>query len=288
MTIRSITAIHNGFDFEASSLATAVALAKAHNALLRVVHASYSPATAVGYVGEAAAMGTALTEVIEQQRRADRERAHDSAQKICSEGGLPLGELASKDHPRAEFLTLESVTHGRLRLELTMTDLIVAGADKGSSAWLDDTVANTGVFLTGRPLLVVRPREDGSAAPLAGGTACVAWRDVPEAMHAILGATALLAAADKVHVISAGGGQGGDDEGLVLSYLRAHGVAAEMDVLPRDGTNAAKAVLHRARELNCSVLVMGAYGHSMFREALFGGFSETMLTEAEFALLLSH
>ncbi|MEL7047224.1 MAG: universal stress protein, partial [Pseudomonadota bacterium] len=289
--LRSIVAIHNGYEFEVSALATAVELAKAHRAHLRIVHAGYLTRPSAGYFGEAAAYGGGLQDVIEKHMRADLDRTRSSAQEICARHGLALSELASPSLPRAEFIPLEGVSNRRLIRDLSVTDLIVIGAKEGSAGWLEDSVANIALFSTGRPILVVRPLSDGAPAGINRGNACIAWSDAAEATHAVLNTRGLLATADTVNLINADGradGDSSDDQRLALDYLHAHEINAKLDLVSKGNRGVAQAVLDRSRELGCDYLVMGAYGHSMFREKLIGGFSEHMLEQAEFPLVISH
>ena len=79
------------------------------------------------------------------------------------------------------------------------------------------------------------------------------------------------------------------DQRLALDYLGAHGVNARLDVLPRQpGVSPPKAVLAHAKAVGCNAIAMGAYGHSVFRETLLGGFSEHMLSEADMPLFMCH
>jgi nucleotide-binding universal stress UspA family protein len=43
-----------------------------------------------------------------------------------------------------------------------------------------------------------------------------------------------------------------------------------------------------ARDMNADLLVMGAYGHSRFREAILGGATRNMLEQAEVPVFLAH
>lgn len=292
MGLRLITAVHNGYDFEARSLATAVQLAKENGALLRVIHVDYLNWPNTAYFGSIPAVGTgaALQEAISRQARADLDRSRSSTEAICKAQGLPLSEGASQERPRAEFVPMEAVSNQRLARDLTVTDLIVVGVQGGSKAWVEGSVANIALFSTGRPILVVQAGDHGDAAPITGVPACVAWRDTPEAIHAVLTARPLLSSASSVHITVADGEgrAAGDTQPLIQQYLAAYDVEASFQVLSRDGRSAAGAVLSHAREVSCGFLVMGAYGHSMFREALLGGFTETMLEEADLPLVLCH
>lgn len=291
MTIRSITAIHSGYEFERSSLATAVELANALGALLRIVHVARIMQPTSVYFGDAAAMGTGVFEAATKQARADLERSRTEAERICRQHGLPLCEVASDALPRAEFIPLEGVSNRRLVRELALTDLVVKGAPGGNASWLDDSVANLALFSTTRPMLLVRPRDDGAPAPLIGQSACVAWRDTPEAIHAIVGSVDLLATATSVHILTASRSTRleADEESMLAAYLSAHEISAHIEALRNDGyASSATTILEQARAIGCGYLAMGAYGHSMFREALLGGFSEDMISEADLPLVLCH
>ena len=50
----------------------------------------------------------------------------------------------------------------------------------------------------------------------------------------------------------------------------------------------AETILTKAKELESDLLVMGAYGHSRFRELILGGFTLYMLENTDIPLLLVH
>jgi nucleotide-binding universal stress UspA family protein len=47
-------------------------------------------------------------------------------------------------------------------------------------------------------------------------------------------------------------------------------------------------MLALAAERDCDLLVMGAYGHSRFRETLLGGVTRSVLDATTLPLLMSH
>jgi nucleotide-binding universal stress UspA family protein len=47
-------------------------------------------------------------------------------------------------------------------------------------------------------------------------------------------------------------------------------------------------LLDAAVQAGCSLLVMGGYGHSRLREAVFGGFTREVLKTAPLPVMLSH
>ncbi|MEO1103391.1 MAG: universal stress protein [Pseudomonadota bacterium] len=289
MPVRSIVCLHNGYDYEVSALKTAVSLAQHFSAHLRVLHASYVAQPTASYFGEAAVLGAGWQDVIEQQVKADLERARESATKVCAEAGLALSEIPSADLPRAEFVPMQKYAPRTLTQTLSVADLTIVGVPKGASI-VDDSVASVALFSTYRPLLVVRAQDSG--APIAGSTCAFAWSGTPEATRALTGAVGILAAASEVRLVTANGNPDAppsEDQQLALDYLAAHGITARLDVLPhQQGVSAGEAVLTHARSVGCRAIVMGAYGHSVFRETLLGGFSEYMLEEAELPLVLCH
>lgn len=291
MALRSIVCLHNGFDFEASSLATAIALAKAHEAYLRIVHASYIARPYSGLYGEAAIAGTGWSDVIEEHVQRQLERSRQSAERICADLGLPLQDTQSTARPRAAFVPMQDVFNKTLVRDLSVSDLIVMGAAEGSGEILDQSIADLALFSTGRPVLLVRPRPNGAAAPVSRGRCGLAWNGSPEAVHALVEGKAVFDDASMVHLLVTKEPKASPptaDQRLALDYLEAHDVDVTFDVVERDGHDAAHAILARARELDCDYLAMGAYGHSVFREMLLGGFSRTMLEEAQMPLLLCH
>jgi nucleotide-binding universal stress UspA family protein len=47
-------------------------------------------------------------------------------------------------------------------------------------------------------------------------------------------------------------------------------------------------IMAAARSLEADYIVAGAYGHSRFREAVFGGVTRDLLKKSEVPLLLAH
>jgi len=58
--------------------------------------------------------------------------------------------------------------------------------------------------------------------------------------------------------------------------------------VPARGLDAGSALLGYCQVTGADLLVMGAYGHSQFREFVLGGATRSVLTEATLPVLLSH
>lgn len=80
----------------------------------------------------------------------------------------------------------------------------------------------------------------------------------------------------------------GDDPGADIAlYLARHDVKVEVLVRPHSA-DAGQAILALANDLDAELLVMGAYGHSRWREMVLGGATRTVLAQAALPVLLSH
>ncbi|KQV84909.1 universal stress protein [Massilia sp. Root351] len=156
---------------------------------------------------------------------------------------------------------------------------------------------------SGRPVLVVPYAGLPLPASAQGGPArrvMLAWNASREAARAVHEALPLLRRAERVHVavFDADNQRAlhGDAPGAeLLQYLARHGI--EADVLlrqsPRAGllkrpTGTGEALLSLVAEQNCDLLVLGAYGHSRFRETLLGGVTRTVLESMTVPVLMAH
>ena len=63
---------------------------------------------------------------------------------------------------------------------------------------------------------------------------------------------------------------------------------AEVSVLARSLPRVSDVLARHIWDQNADLLVMGAYGHSRFREAILGGATRNMLEKAEIPVLMAH
>ncbi|MGO9486701.1 MAG: universal stress protein [Rhodomicrobium sp.] len=135
------------------------------------------------------------------------------------------------------------------------------------------------LFDTSRPVLIVPPESKGEF----GRVVAVAWKDDARAPKAVLDAMPILAKAEAVHVLRAR-----VTEAVVPALLREHGIQASAHAVPgHDGPVGAQ-LLKLAHELGADLLVMGAYAHGEWREALLGGVTRYILDHANLPVLMRH
>lgn len=186
----------------------------------------------------------------------------------------PLGNLNRSVGNRARF-----------------TDLTVVQTPYGNRAEKIDceAVLEGALFAGQSPTLII---PDGVAPQAAPKTIIIGWNESAEAMNAVRAAMPLLKQANQVRVTVIDPprhGQDRSDPGGPLSvFLARHGVKAEIDVLGQSLPRVCDVLLRHARDKNADLVVMGAYGHSRFREAILGGATRDMLEEATLPVLMMH
>jgi nucleotide-binding universal stress UspA family protein len=125
-----------------------------------------------------------------------------------------------------------------------------------------------------------------------GKRVVIAWNQGREAMAAVRRALPLLRKADLVNIVvvdpPAYGPERSDPGGALCQMLVRHGVKAEVSVLARTMPRVSDVLVRHVRDQNADILVMGAYGHSRFREAILGGATRDMLELAQVPVFLAH
>ena len=110
-------------------------------------------------------------------------------------------------------------------------------------------------------------------------------------MAAVRRALPLLQAADAVEITvvdpSPSGPERSDPGGALCQMLTRHGVKAEIAVLARTMPQISDILNRRATEIGADMVVMGAYGHSRFRQAILGGATRNMLEKAKVPVLMA-
>lgn len=139
------------------------------------------------------------------------------------------------------------------------------------------------------PLLISPP----DAAPKAQfDTVTIGWNESGEALNAVRAALPVLTRAAKVHVVVVDppkhGPNRSDPGGLLSVWLSRHGITAEIDVLSKTMPRVSDVLLRHAGDVGADLIVMGAYGHSRFRESLLGGATRYMLEQTKLPVFMAH
>jgi nucleotide-binding universal stress UspA family protein len=176
-----------------------------------------------------------------------------------------------------DFVDLEGdITHFVAERGRRSDVVVVHGSVRGLSRSRE--ALHAAIFDTSRAVLVAPPTSRGDF----GRVVAIAWKDDIRAPKAVLAAMPILEKAETVHVIRAH-----VDEAVVPPILEEHGVPAVAHLVEGHGPVGAQ-LLETAHRLGADLIVMGAYAHGEWREALLGGVTRYMLEHADLPLLMRH
>lgn len=232
------------------------------------------------YVGSGAVMMQVALERAEAEAR-----ELEDAVKAALAGEVP--ELrAATEAAVAQLGALSDLMAQRARF----ADLVVLprpyGKDQGADA---EALIEAALFDGQAPVLVLPEAGLASATPKR---VVIAWNQGREALAAVRRALPLLRSAETVDITvidpPSHGPERSDPGGMLCQMLVRHGVKAEVSVLAKTLPRVSDVLGRHVKDQNADLLVMGAYGHSRFREAILGGATRNMLEQAEVPVLMAH
>lgn len=146
-----------------------------------------------------------------------------------------------------------------------------------------------GALFSGMGRVIVLPDGASFAAPRR---IILAWNDSSEALAAVRASLPLQMQAEIVKLVVVDpptrGRDRSDPGGAVSESLARHGVKLEIDVLAKSLPRVTDVLLRHAEDCDADLIVMGAYGHSRFREAVLGGATRDMLEAADRPVFMTH
>lgn len=169
------------------------------------------------------------------------------------------------------------------------SDLIVAAQGDGSLLSESRSDIESFLFESGRPVLLV-PQILKEPKPVR--RVLLAWNGSREAARATFDALPFLKGAEFVEIFSVNPPetptQTPETAGAeIAATLSRHGVNAVLSTHSATDLDASAVIENRLAESGIDLLVMGAYGHSRWREMLFGGVTRTLLESMTALTLLS-
>ena len=169
------------------------------------------------------------------------------------------------------------------------SDLVLLTRPYGDDAPPDGEAVTEAALFEGRAPVLISPNR-GLPADF-GKKVMIAWNQTEEAMTAVRRAMPFLVAAESVEITvvdpSPHGPERSDPGGALCQMLTRHGVNASIAVLARTMPTTSEILNHRAIEIGADLIVMGAYSHSRFREAILGGTTRSMLGKTGLPILMA-
>ena len=190
----------------------------------------------------------------------------------------------------AEWRCIEGDLTEKLGESGRYADLVILGQHNPDDMDANQGLADRLALEMGRPCLVI---PYIGAQETLGRRVLVAWNARREAVRAVNDALPMLQTADRVVVLAVNPAAGEAGEGDIPSadichHLARHGVNAEAETTVAKDIDVASLLLSHAADMGADMIVMGAYGHSRWREMVLGGVSREMLQSMTVPVLLSH
>jgi nucleotide-binding universal stress UspA family protein len=279
MTFKTIFTVLTDEALVEETLAHAMAAAAAHDAHLEVLCLGVDRSQSGYYYAGASAI--VLQETI--SRAQDEAEAIDArARKILGDSGLRWNSEAGVS--QLADLGRHVAAHARF------SDMVVLAQPYGEGRGAElEPVTESALFEGRTPVLVAPARSQPVPRP---SRILLGWNESSEALGALRAALPLMRAADVVHVVvvdpPSHGPERSDPGGAVAEYLSRHGVKVEVDVLAKTLPRVSDVLMRHAGDMDADMVVMGAYGHSRFREAIFGGATRYMLEHATLPVFMAH
>ena len=180
---------------------------------------------------------------------------------------------------------------GGLANEARYSDLLILGQpDPDDEQSLTRSLADQVIFTAGCPCLLI-PYIGARAG--FGHSPLIAWDGSREAARAIHDALPLLKLAGKATVLIAQPekleADLGDLPGAMISeHLARHDITVEVEVLRGGVQDTSEAILSYADAYDYDLIIMGAYGHSRWREIVLGGVTRQIMTDMRIPVFMSH
>lgn len=207
--------------------------------------------------------------------------AKDDFLRICADAGIEHRWLAS------DLAPVEA-----LRLASRSADIALVGqpdpnpTDPAAIPYGTDVLPHELALQAGRPILAVPHAGDFGEI---GRRVLVAWNGKREAARALHDAMPVLRGAEVVHIVTIGAERKGRTPlSDIAGHMQRHGLRLETAIITSNGAKVGVKLLEEARARGCDMMVMGAFGHSRLREMVFGGVTETVLSNMALPILLSN
>lgn len=269
--------IRAGEEHESAACDQAIALAQAASAHLAVTVAAQQ--TSVPYSPIGGSYAAAMVADINKQTQTKADALADAIREKARLAGINADVRVVMEH--VENVAEDAVVGARA------ADLIVIEQPEGV---LDTKglILEAALFRSGRPVLLA-----SRGKPVAAGfkRLMVAWDGSQHAARALADALALFPSISRVEIVYVAGETrkkkalpGAD----LAHHLARKGVETMLTELHLDQASVAETLNEHARRTQADMIAMGGYGHSRFREFLFGGVTVELTQNATIPLLMAY
>lgn len=215
-------------------------------------------------------------------------RAHEEATELLTMAKDYLGKSGVRWSAEDGVTPFADMSR-HVALHARFADLVVLPKPYGENRGAElEPLTEAALFDADAPVLVV---PDEAAPNPTPEQIIVAWNQGKEALAAIRSALPFLKQAKLVRILvvdpPAHGPERSDPGGMLSQMLARHGVTCEIDVVSKTLPRVSDVLCRHVADKGADMVVMGAYGHSRFREAILGGATRNMLEQCTVPVLMS-
>ncbi|PIE16498.1 MAG: universal stress protein [Rhodobacterales bacterium] len=278
MAYKSLLTVLTDTEIAKAALDKAIDVAQKEEAHLDVVCLGVDR-TQTGYYYTGA--GVVFQQEVIEKAKKEAEEAEAYANGVLQNSGLQF----SIEKAVAQLAGLGRVVSHKARF----SDLVILPRPYGKTHGQEQEIILEAALFEGSAPTLITSTE--ASLNTEGLRVIVAWNESLEAMAAIRAALPMLQAAESVNIAIIDPPQHGPDRsdpgGALSQMLARHGVKTEISILAKTMPKVSDVLLRHARDIDADMLVMGAYGHSRFREAILGGATRNMLESANIPVFMA-
>ena len=222
---------------------------------------------------------------IELQKIASQSARQTFAQ-VVKECGVTVQEIPSKQTTTtASYREMTGYLSTILANAATLSDLVVIPpVEKGDNDEAHDALIRV-LTKVGRPVLLC-PNQ---APAQIGKKIAIGWDGRDAAAKALVAAIPFLEKADSVELISVGNLRAEDSTVTeAREFLALDDIRCAERVIQNGPRSIAAMLIDAARNGGCDLLVVGGYGHSRLVESIFGGVTDTIVSQPQLPILMVH
>lgn len=279
MAYKSLLTVISDMEASQPSLSAAMAIAAKENAHLEVFCVGVDMSQLSFHYGQ---VNTLMPQEMIQRAREDAEAVEQAVRQ----------KLASAEFTWSVETTATQIDglSRHVSRRARFADLVILHKPYGPGTSQGcETMVESSLFDGHAPLLIMPP---ATKPDLDFKRIVIAWNESAEALTTIRAALPLLKQAAMVSIAVVDPPQHGpnrsDPGGALAQMLSRHGVKADIAVLAKTMPHVSDVLLRHLQDVDADLMVMGAYGHSRFREALLGGATRDMLEQCELPVFMAH
>ena len=227
--------------------------------------------------------GAAVAAIFEIERERALQRAHAALAVFEAEA-----RRAGVIHSIRAIGALQGEAAAIVGANARLYDLAIVAQPEFDCDTFDNTLAQEILFQSGGPVLFMPYTFKGAFDAKRVG---ICWDGSRLAARAVRDAMPLLEKAEAVTIITineASTVPADASAAHLVRYLARLDIPIGIDRLKTEKANIQSSILSLAADEGLNLLVMGGYGHSALKEAVFGGVTRDMLESMTVPTLMSH